>query len=107
MTTVSSLPRLDKQGLNRGELHCAPVAMMEIIQGQPYASLTPRPHRANQNINPAFCKANRPGAQTLHRLHTRPGRVDAARAMMVTSTAPDAAQQPLTMPGSPSFPESK
>jgi hypothetical protein len=75
MTTVSSLLRLDKQGLNRGELHCAPAAMIEIMKSQPYAILTPGPHRANQNINPAFCKANhlpcqplRPGPVALTRL---------------------------------------
>src|SRR5450432_3852771 len=107
MTTVSSFLMLDKQELHRGELHWAPAAMIEIMKSQPYATLAPGPHRANQNTNPAYCKANRPWTQRLHRLHTRPCRVDAACAMMVTFTAPTATRQPSTMPGSPWFPELK
>jgi len=58
MTTVSSLLGLDKQELNRGESHCTPSAVIEIMKSQPYAILTRGQRRANQNINPGFCKAN-------------------------------------------------
>jgi hypothetical protein len=34
--------------------------MIEIMKNQPYATLTQWPYRANQNINPAFCKAAGP-----------------------------------------------
>src|ERR1039458_216215 len=50
MTTVSSFLVHDKQKLHRAGLCRAPVAMVEIIQGQPYATLTPGPRRANQSI---------------------------------------------------------
>jgi hypothetical protein len=53
------LLRFDTQELNRGALHGALEATTEIMKEQPYATLTPGPHRANQSINPPFCKANR------------------------------------------------
>src|SRR5450759_4692834 len=75
MTTVSSFLMLDKQESHRAELCRTPTATMEIILGQPYATLTAGPHRANQHINPAFCNANqsprqrlRPGPGALTRL---------------------------------------
>jgi hypothetical protein len=79
--------------------------MIEIMKNQPYATLTQWPYRANQNINPAFCKAAVPRDGTV--LPASPCRVDVAGTMMETSSAPDATQRPSTMPGSPTFNESK